>query len=99
VVPNDAFKIVEGNAPVVGALKSYDIIGDSGKNNRHWFCSTCGSSLYTQLEIMSSMTVIKAGGLDGGAANLKNVGAEFYVKDRVGYSKELEGSKQQQMMG
>ncbi|KAG9252532.1 Mss4-like protein [Emericellopsis atlantica] len=82
-----------------GSPKAYDITGDSGKINKHFFCSNCGSSLYTELEIMPDMTVIKAGGLDGGAASLGNaVGAELYVKDRVSYLHSIEGAKQEQKM-
>ena len=32
VVPRDAFKIVKGSP------KNYEIKGDSGKMNDHWFC-------------------------------------------------------------
>ncbi|OJJ01763.1 hypothetical protein ASPVEDRAFT_28408 [Aspergillus versicolor CBS 583.65] len=94
VVPRDSFKIVKGTP------KTYDITGDSGKNNRHFFCPECGSSLYTQLDIMPDKTVIKAGGLDGGEAALKNkVDVEFYVKDRVPYLAAAGDAKQEQRFG
>ena len=99
VVPRTAFKITKGDTPVVGALKSYDAIGDSGKVNKHWFCSTCGSSLYTELEVMPDVTCVKAGGLDGGAADLGKIGVEFYTKDRVGFAHAVEGAKQEKMFG
>lgn len=83
-----------------GTPKSYDITGDSGKNNRHFFCPECGSSLYTQLDVMPDKTIIKAGGLDGGEAALKNkVDVEFYVKDRVPYLAAAGGAKQEQRFG
>ncbi len=48
---------------------------------------------------MEGMTVIKAGGLDNGKADLKDVGVEFYTKDRLSFAKEVEGAKQVQMFG
>ena len=45
------------------------------------------------------MTCIKAGGLDGGAADIGKVGVEFYTKDRVSFSKEVEGAKQEKVFG
>lgn len=41
---------------VSGTPKDYDAVGASGKVNKHWFCSNCGSSLYTELEVMPDMT-------------------------------------------
>lgn len=74
--------------------------GDSGKNNRHFFCGICGSSLYTELEALPDVTCVKGGGLDGGANSLGDkVDVEFYVKDRVGYLSELPGVKQEKLMG
>jgi len=93
VVPTDAFKVTKG------AAKTYDAVGDSGKINKHFFCGNCGSSLYTQLEIMPGATCIKAGGLDGGAADLGDVAVEFYTKDRVSFSKEIPGAKQVTVFG
>ena len=55
-----------------GKPKSYSITGDSGKENLHWFCQNCGSSLYTELEVMPDMTCVKTGSLD-------KVAVEFYV--------------------
>ncbi|KAF8855214.1 hypothetical protein BDZ45DRAFT_595904, partial [Acephala macrosclerotiorum] len=80
-------------------LKTYDAIGDSGKVNKHFFCSICGSSLYTELKVMPDMMCIKAGGLDGGKANIGKVGVEFYTKDRVSFAKEVEGAKQEKVFG
>lgn len=45
--------------PSTGEPKYYDITGDSGKKNRHFFCSGCGSSLYTELDLMPDVTCIK----------------------------------------
>ncbi|KAJ5970673.1 uncharacterized protein N7479_000591 [Penicillium vulpinum] len=94
VVPRTSMKVTKGTP------NSYDAIGNSGKINKHFFCPTCGSSLYTELEIMPDMTCIKAGTLDGGEANLKgNVEVEFYVKDRLTYLAAVEGAKQEQLLG
>ncbi|KAE9368256.1 hypothetical protein N431DRAFT_346866, partial [Stipitochalara longipes BDJ] len=74
-------------------LKTYDAIGNSGKANRYFFFSTCGSSLYTELKVMPNMMCIKAGGLDSGKADIWKVGVEFYTKDRVSFAKDLEEAK------
>jgi hypothetical protein len=93
-VPRTAFQVVKGTP------KSWDGVGESGKINKHFFCGTCGSSLYTELEVMPDVTCVKAGGLDGGAASLGNkIGIEFYVKDRVSYLKDCEGAKQESRFG
>ncbi|KAJ5510360.1 hypothetical protein LT330_009505 [Penicillium expansum] len=94
VVPRTSFKVTKGTP------NSYDAVGDSGKINKHFFCPTCGSSIYTELEIMPDMTCVKAGTLDGGEANLKGkVDVEFYVKDRPAYLAAVEGAKQEQLLG
>ncbi|TDZ20991.1 hypothetical protein Cob_v005836 [Colletotrichum orbiculare MAFF 240422] len=80
VVPRTSFKVTQGET------KFYDITGDSGKNNRHFFCPNCGSSLYTALDVMPDVYCVKAGGIDDGKAALEGkVAVEFYCKDRVGY--------------
>ncbi|KAK4624604.1 hypothetical protein CLAFUW4_05787 [Fulvia fulva] len=87
VVPRTSFKVTKGQP------KDYDAVGASGKINKHWFCSNCGSSLYTELEVMPDMTCVKSGGLDGGAADHK-IGVEFYTKDRLAYSAPVAGADQ-----
>lgn len=83
-----------------GTPKSYDIKGDSGKINKHFFCANCGSSLYTELEIMPTAVCVKAGSLDGGAAALDNkIAVEFYTKDRVGYLHGVADAKQVEAFG
>jgi hypothetical protein len=66
VVPRTSFKVTKGKpAPhntidcaenPSGKPKDYDAVGASGKINKHWFCANCGSSLYTELEVMPDMT-------------------------------------------
>lgn len=49
---------------------------------------------------MPDVTCVKAGGLDGGAANLGNkITVEFYVKDRPQYLKPCDGAKQEPRFG
>ncbi|KAM0103368.1 hypothetical protein ACP6JE_001896 [Aspergillus fumigatus] len=94
IVPRDSFKVTKGTP------RSYDTTGDSGKLNKHFFCGDCGSSLYSELEIMSDKTGIKAGTLDGGEAHLRNkVDVEFYVKDRVHYLNALDNVRQEPRLG
>lgn len=86
--------------PILGQPKTWDAIGKSGKINKHFFCPNCGSSLYTELEVMPDMTCVKAGSLDDGAASLGNkIGVEFYTKDRVGYLSGCDGAKQEPEFG
>jgi hypothetical protein len=94
VVPRTAFKVTSSTKP-----KEYDATGDSGKINKHFFCGTCGSALYTELEVMPEMTCVKAGTLDGGAADFGKVGVEFYTKDRVSFASSCEGAKQEPVFG
>lgn len=56
--------------------------------------------MYTHIDLMPDKTIIKAGGLDGGEAALKNkVDVEFYVKDRVPYLAAAGDAKQEQRFG
>lgn len=87
VIPRENFKVTKGSP------KDYDAVGASGKINKHWFCPTCGSSLYTALEIMPEVFCVKSGGLDGGAAN-HDIAVEFYNRDRLGYAKQVAGADQ-----
>ncbi|GMG31656.1 unnamed protein product [Aspergillus oryzae] len=91
---------ITGLRIAAGEPSFYDVTGASGKNNRHFFCGKCGSSLFTELEPMADKTVIKAGTLDGGEANLRNkVDVEFYTKDRVSYLCAVQGAKQETLLG
>lgn len=47
---------------------------------------------------MPEMMFIKAGGLDGGKADLEKIDVELYVKDRVGFATAIEGAKQDPTM-
>ncbi|KAJ5614380.1 hypothetical protein N7528_008034 [Penicillium herquei] len=94
VVPRTSVKVTKGTP------SSYDAVGNSGKVNKHFFCPTCGSGLYTELEVMPDMTCIKAGSLDNKEANMGGkIDIEFYVKDRPSYLAPVEGAKQEPMFG
>jgi hypothetical protein len=47
-----------------GATKSYIDHGESGKTVERQFCGTCGSPLFSLVEVMPGMTFIKTGTLD-----------------------------------
>ena len=114
VVPRESLRVTSGRSEMypnhvsqlticflqTGKPSTYDAIGDSGKINKHFFCPRCGSSLYTELEVMPDVTCVKAGGLDDNQASLGNkVDVEFYTKDRVVYQKEIPGAKQEPVFG
>ncbi|KEF53268.1 uncharacterized protein A1O9_10716 [Exophiala aquamarina CBS 119918] len=99
VVPRTSFKVTKGKV-FMRSPSSWDGVGDSGKINKHFFCSNCGSSLYTELEVMPEMTCVKAGGLDQGKASLGDkIDVEFYTKHRPTYLKSIEGAKQEPAFG
>lgn len=92
-----------------GEPKAYDAIGASGKINKHFFCGSCGSSLYCELEVMPDNTVIKYVEnrlsivspliimFRAGSLDQPDVGemqVEFYVKDRLSYQKPQENASQ-----
>ncbi|KAL2039126.1 hypothetical protein N7G274_008175 [Stereocaulon virgatum] len=92
VVPRTSFKVTKGHP------KSYNVKADSGKMNNHWFCGTCGSSLYTEVEIMPDVVCIKAGSIDDKSVrDFKKTGVEFYTKDRMGYSQPVTGADQKRV--
>ncbi|KAL8787885.1 MAG: hypothetical protein Q9195_007578 [Heterodermia aff. obscurata] len=91
VVPRKTFKTTQGSP------KSYTVIGDSGGKNVHWFCSDCGSSLYTELEVMPDSTCIKSGTIDDKDVREGKIGVEFYTKDRVAYIGAVEGAEQKRV--
>ncbi|KAM0796775.1 DUF636 domain protein [Usnea florida] len=94
VVPRQEFHVVKGSP------KHFNIKGDSGKMNDHWFCGDCGSSLYTELEIMPDAVCVKAGSIDDKAVrDFKTTSVEFYCKDRMGYQTAVEGAEQKPVFG
>ena len=145
VVPRKDFKVVKGTP------KHYNVKGDSGKMNDHWFCggafffsflaplypvflssfiipqiwslgpyvgclvvvmvvvmarsllisyADCGSSLYTELEVMPEMVCIKAGSIDDKSVrDFSKTSVEFYTKDRMAYQHAVEGAEQKPVFG
>lgn len=59
----------------------------------------CGSSLYTELEVMPDATCIKAGSLDDKALRDSNMAVEFYTKDRMHFSAPVHGADQKVQFG
>jgi len=58
IIPREAFKIIGKT------LVTYLDRGGSGKELRRYFCSTCGSPLYTETDAMPNFTIVKAGTLN-----------------------------------
>ncbi len=56
-VPKNALKIT-------GAVKYYDVKGDSGHTVSRGFCSNCGARLFGKPQAMPDLAVITAGSLD-----------------------------------
>lgn len=59
----------------------------------------CGSSLYTELEIMADSVCIKSGSIDDKSVRDIPVGVEFYTKDRLNYSAAVKDAKQVEVFG
>jgi len=58
LVPKDSLKLTKGKPA------QYAKVGDSGKKVTRFFCSTCGSPLWSEPEVVAEMRIIKAGSLD-----------------------------------
>ncbi|KAF4880568.1 hypothetical protein CGCSCA1_v000594 [Colletotrichum siamense] len=88
IIPRSAFKITQG------ITRSYPHLGDSGKLYHSHFCGNCGASTHGVPDASTSVLAIKAGSLDSEFVDLGTMDSEFYVVDRLGYLKALEGVKQ-----
>jgi hypothetical protein len=53
----------------------------------------CGSSLFSESKAMPGITIIKAGTLDGGAADI-SIAAALFTKDRRRFATPVEGAQQ-----
>ncbi|PCI21529.1 MAG: aldehyde-activating protein, partial [Piscirickettsiaceae bacterium] len=60
--------------------------GDSGQDLRRYFCSRCGSPLYTEADAMPGVSIIKAGTLDD-TSSFKPV-VNIYCQSKMGWLKE-----------
>ncbi|KAJ8065022.1 hypothetical protein OCU04_007324 [Sclerotinia nivalis] len=93
LVPRDQFKLLQGTP------NTFEARGDSGKINKRSFCGNCGTNLFGELEIMPDFVGIKAGALDGGAADYGKVATEFYTESRLSFCKAIDGAKQEPKFG
>jgi hypothetical protein len=58
LVPTESVKVTKGK------LAQYAKAGDSGKTVTRFFCSACGSTLWSEGEAVPGLRIIKAGSLD-----------------------------------
>ena len=56
--------VPEGQVEIEGAPASYEDRGESGKRVERQFCGTCGSPLFSLVEVAPGMVWVKAGTLD-----------------------------------
>ncbi len=60
--------VPEGQVSIEGEPVTYRDSGESGKSVERLFCGTCGSPLFSKVEVSPGMLWIKAGTLDDTAA-------------------------------
>lgn len=72
-----AMFFTEHAVTVSGVTSSYRSLADSGKYIERCFCPTCGSQLFSKLEMLPGMLGVKAGTLDDSA--LYNPAVDIYV--------------------
>jgi len=78
-----------------GTPKKWVTTAASGKNNTRSFCGNCGSSLFSQVEMMPDNIFVKAGCLDEGKSDMGGkIETEFYTSHRPWFAKEVEGATQ-----
>ena len=58
IVPSEAFRITQGKP------KRYDATADSGRTLYRFFCSECGSPIYSQRATAPERVVVRAGTFD-----------------------------------
>jgi hypothetical protein len=81
-------------------LKTYSMTHPSGMTLTFHFCDNCGTRLYKEgdAEAFKGIAIVQAGTLDGGDGGMGledvKLGAELYVKDRVGWLGEVKGTGQ-----
>ena len=62
-------------------LKTHHSVGDSGGEVKRSFCGQCGSPIFSQIEALPDVVIIKAGSFDD-ASWLKPT-MEIYTKDKL----------------
>jgi hypothetical protein len=81
-------------------LKDYAATHETGMILTLNFCTNCGTMVYKEAdsEMFKGVMLVQAGTLDGAEMGLGDVklGAELYVKQRVGWLKGLDGVAQLQ---
>ncbi|KAH6680165.1 Mss4-like protein [Halenospora varia] len=92
VIPASALTITSGAL----SLKTFSLTHPSGMNLKYVFCEKCGTKIYKEGDAGAfvGMVIVLAGTLDDEAIKDVKVGAELYVKDRVGWLRELGGTRQ-----
>jgi hypothetical protein len=60
VVPKAALRVCQGDAE----LRSFAVMGESGKKVSRVFCRACGTPLFSDLEGMPHLMAVKAGSMD-----------------------------------
>jgi hypothetical protein len=58
LVPRDSLRVTRGKPA------QYSKTGDSGRRVTRFFCSACGSPLWSEPEVVGQLRIIKAGSLD-----------------------------------
>jgi hypothetical protein len=56
--------IPRGSLNVDGRLSFYTDTGDTGNIVNRFFCPNCGSAIYSESEVLDTLTILKAGTLD-----------------------------------
>ncbi|MFO1161686.1 MAG: GFA family protein [Reyranellaceae bacterium] len=56
--------LAAGSLSITGPIKTFHDTGDSGKAVHRRFCPACGSPIVTDVEVMPTLTFLKAGTLD-----------------------------------
>lgn len=56
--------VSEGQVAITGEVSCYQDSGESGKGVERQFCGTCGSPLFSKVEVSPSLLWVKAGTLD-----------------------------------
>lgn len=49
---------------IIGEIKWYQTIGDSGQPKQHGFCPNCGTNLFAKSALWSNIFIVYAGSLD-----------------------------------
>ena len=90
VVPASGFNI-SGET-----LTDYVDLGDSGQELHRYFCNKCGSPIYTEVDIMPGVIVVKVGTLDNTSSYVP--GANIWCDSQMSWLKnKLEGPEFEKM--